>query len=239
MAGGVLLLVVGAVATFVPTAPGSSPAMLIPGGVLLLVIGLFANLLASLEFGGMKAGFKADAAAATLDAADRAEEVGRDDAAVALREQARRFLSEVEPISAQYEEIRRTKEKSWARTLEMEQKLTSQARRCAAYYATPESIEELYFTGREGHRVSAIFIMELKPDLASQRAVIDALHDPITPFEQFHAMKVIEHMIEFKGFTASDLIELRREVQRVVDESDWPETGSDRRKLAQRILARS
>jgi hypothetical protein len=233
---GIALSATGAVAVFV-TDNSVGSASLVVAGAAALLLAVVVNRVRSFEGGGLKFEL-AEAAVSKLAAAEAAERDGRGPEAELLRDQASLLISAAEPIAGQYEYLRRDRPGGWDRTLELEQ-LVSKATTLVGSYPDVTAVEKLFNTGREGNRISAIAIMEVNPAVVSSRVCAAAIRSPMSNFEQWHALKVAEMMLAFGGASKADLAEVLAAVEDIFNNDGFGADGADRRRLAQRILARS
>jgi hypothetical protein len=233
---GMALATSGAVAVFVTNNSAGSGSLVVAGAAVLL-LALMVNRLQSFEGGGLRVEL-AEAAVSRLAAAEVAEQDGRMPEAELLRSQASLFISAAEPIASEYEQLRRERPGSWDRTLKLEQ-LVSRAPLLEASYPNAAALEELFDTGREGNRITAIAIMEVNPSVASSRVCAEAVRSPMSNFEQFHALKVAELILASGDASTDDKDAVVAAVDDVLLAGKFGEQGADRRKLAERILARA
>ena len=54
----------------------------------------------------------------------------------------------------------------------------------------PEAVRALFWDGDDGQRVSALGLMQGRIDLADVGAVVEAIADPRSAFEQYHGLKL-------------------------------------------------
>jgi hypothetical protein len=230
------LAAAGAMAVFVTNNSAGAGSLVVAGAVL-AALGMFANRIQTVKGGGLELVLAA-VAASTLDAAEEAEQHGQSDVAKALRDQARVLISAVQPFATKYEQMRRDRPSGWDRTIELEHLSAETAKLLAPFYSDRASVEELFDTGTEGNRWGAIILMEHNPKLASPHVVATAVQSPLSRFEVFHALKVIEGMA-FVDPLSDDLAALLDVVERELRAGRLGHADSDRRNLAERILARS
>lgn len=232
---GIALAATGAVAVFV-TNNSAGAGSLVAAGVVIGALGMFANAIESVKGGGLEI-VLARAAASALDAAAKAEQQGHGDVAQALREQASRLISDVAPFASEYERMRRDRPSGWERTLDLEH-LSAKSAKALAPYFDRAAIEELFNTGAEGNRWAAIVLMEHNPAIASYPVVAEVLRNPLSRFELYHALKVIEGMASISAL--SDVLAgLLNLVEQENREGRLGPPDSDVGSLAERLLARA
>jgi hypothetical protein len=232
---GTALTATGAVAVFV-TNNAAGAGSLVAAGVVVGALGMFANKVQSVKGGGLEFVLAA-AAKSTLEAAEVAEEHGRSDVAEALRQQAQFLASAAEPFAAKYEQVRRDSSSGWNRTLELERMSADLGPLLASSVPDRAAVEKLFDTGRDGNRWSAIAVMEHKPEIASPRVVAEAVKNPRSKFEQYHALKVIEAMA-IRDPSSRHLSHLRGVIEHETPKGSLGSENSDRRILAERLLSR-
>jgi len=182
----VIALVGGAVKT--------SGAEVQSGGLLDAISKTFPREAQQEAFASLVAG--ADAAQSTAPEHDKAiaRAVGREaeDRLVSLaggRDEARRQL---EALARRYEELRENLEPGSARTFEME-KVVAAARglaRAADY--THEEVAHLFKSGSQGDRIIALAVVQALGDPAFFDFVLDSVTQFNKPFDQYHALRVLE-----------------------------------------------
>ncbi|HEX5114736.1 MAG TPA: hypothetical protein VFW65_06015 [Pseudonocardiaceae bacterium] len=229
---GIALLAAGAVAVFVTTNSAGSAALVVAGGVL-LVVTLFANRLESVEGGGIK--LVLDRAQAKLHQADEADASGDAEGADRLRREAELLLTAMEPLATRYEQVRANSPGGRART-NAQGDLVDQARKMARLdFVTPEAVVELFRSGQDGNRITALGLMQGNPRLASLDIVTDAVRLPRSSFEQWHALRVGLDLVEGGRSDAHDPIRDAIEVARANGTLGVHTRDQSRVRLAQRI----
>ncbi|MGW7458384.1 hypothetical protein [Streptomyces sp. NPDC054797] len=107
-----------------------------------------------------------------------------------LRAEARTFLDAAGPIAADYGSVRGSMRPGAARTRVLEE-VIARARRLAEAQSF-ESVEVLRWLreGTDEERITALAMMQAKPELRNFEATVAAITHPRTPFEQYHAMRL-------------------------------------------------
>jgi hypothetical protein len=232
---GMVLLTTGAVAVFV-TANSSGSAALVAAGTALLVIAIMGSRLETVEGGGVKFQLRA-AVAAKLEEARQADAAGDPGRAEDLRKEAQLLFSNMQPIAARYEEVRKGLP-SGERTARMSE-LLKQARNMAYLdFVSPEAVHELFQSGSDGNRITALGLMRGKPQLANLEIVEGAVRARRSGFEQWQALRVAQQMIASGASSQTrtaihDAIEFARSQGTLVRGSD-----TSRLKLATEILVK-
>lgn len=103
-------------------------------------------------------------------------------------------------------------------------------------FTDPQSVEHLFNLGTEGNRITAIALMQTDPALASARVASDALENPRSAFEQYHALRLVE-AIAARQPESADAGQLRVIVDRLLRSGRFGAQNSDRCNLAARILS--
>ncbi|MGH3798237.1 MAG: hypothetical protein ACRDSP_25585 [Pseudonocardiaceae bacterium] len=186
------MLAAGAVAVFVTTNSVGASA-LVAAGVVMVVVGLFANQLESVEGGGFK--LQLAAVAAKLQEADQADASGDAEGAERLRREAQLLLVAMEPIATRYEAVRESGPHGRVRTVAMVE-LVEQAKKMAQFdFVSTEAVGELFRSGQDGNRITALGLMRGNPQLASISIVTDAIRRPRSSFEQWQALRVCQDIV--------------------------------------------
>jgi hypothetical protein len=229
---GVALLVAGAVAVFVTTNSAGASA-LVAAGTVMIALALFANQLESIEGGGFK--LQLGAVAAKLREADQADASGDAESAERLRREAQLLLVAMEPIATRYEALRESSPHGRARTRAMGE-LVEQAKKLAEFdFVNSEAVEELFRSGQDGNRITALGLMLANPRLVSVPILTEAIRRPRSSFEQWHALRICLDLVRQGGQPAQhkeirDAISVARANGTISGERD-----QSRSRLAQRI----
>ena len=181
-------LAAGGVIAVFETENGTGSAALVTVGVLIVLFAAVGDRIESVKYGDIQIGFlrkKANEAAARGDI-DEAEVFSR--AADALDQRVNR-------VASSYAAVRRTLPSGPERTAAME-RITREAKRDAhAADLDPRKVLNLLWTGSEGERVWALGVLLERPDLATTRAVLDAVLRPDQMFDQEKAFRLAEAFI--------------------------------------------
>lgn len=184
----------GAFAVFATQNGTGAAALIVFGGVLLL-LALLGNRVESLEFGGATLRLRA-AAAERFALAEESERLGDTATAHQLRAEARTLLDAAGPIAADYSSVRGSMPPGAARTRALED-VIARARRLAQEQSF-ESAEVLRWLreGTEEERITALAMMQAKPELQNFEAALTSISHPRSPFEQYHAMRLALQMVD-------------------------------------------
>ena len=177
------------------TENGTGAAVLLAFGGILLVLAILGSRIEEIEFGGAKLKMRAQAAG-LLAAADEAEREGETEDAARLRAQAQALLDAATPIASAYGDIRGSQGAGKERTRAME-RVVDKARKLAANgeFEAAE-VSRLLRTGTQEQRITAIGMMQGNPALRDVEAVLAAMADPASPFEQYHTLLLISLMVD-------------------------------------------
>ncbi|MEU0414486.1 hypothetical protein ABZ307_42885 [Streptomyces griseorubiginosus] len=180
----------GARAVFVTQNGSGAAALIVFGGVLLLL-----GLLDSLEFAGATLRLRA-AAAQRFALAEESERQGDVVTARALRAEARTLLDAAGPVAAEYAAVRGSMRPGVSRTRALEE-VVARARRLA-HEQSFESVEILRWLqhGTDEERITALAIMQARPELRNFDAALAVIAQPRTPFEHYHAMRLALQMTD-------------------------------------------
>jgi hypothetical protein len=221
----------GAVAVF-STDNGTGAAVLVTFGGVVLVLALRGDRIESFEFGGTRLRIRA-AAAGRLAAADESERRGDAAGAARLRAEAQALLEAAGPIAADYRTTRQSMAPGWDRTMAMERIVTEAGQLAAARSFDPAEVSRWLREGSEEERVTALGMMQASPALREFGPVLAAISGSLSPFEQYHAMRVSELMLDDLSPAQQQELAAAIRAQRGpafrLDGSRW--------RLSQRILA--
>jgi hypothetical protein len=223
----------GAVAVF-KTSNGTGTGVLIAFGGVMLALAVLGDRVESLEFGGSKLQLRAAAAAAQKyalaeESADRGDVAGASE----LRAQARALLEEAGPIASEYGAVRSSMPSGWERTMELERIVEEARRRAGERSFDPDEVRRWLREGDEGRRITALAMMQARPELQDFEAILAAIKDSRSAFEQYHALLVAEEMID--GLDQGQ----RRRLAQVIRDARGIRfrRDADRWALSERILA--
>jgi hypothetical protein len=230
---GISLLVTGAVAVFATTNSVGSSALIVAGTVV-IVLALFANQLESVEGGGFK--IQLHAVASKLEEARLADAAGDTEEAGKLRAEAQLLFAALEPIAAQYEEIRQGSPYGRERTQKMAE-LVRQARQMATLgFVSTEAIEQLFNSGQDGNRIMALGLMRGAPKFADANIAAKVIRQPRSSFEQYQALRVTQELV--RGSVSPDDLKAISEAIAVAEANGSLREKSDssRSNIADQIL---
>ncbi|MEJ3745559.1 hypothetical protein WEI85_19990 [Actinomycetes bacterium KLBMP 9797] len=185
----------GAAAVFV-TQNGTGSAVLLAFGGVLLVLALLGDRIEALEFGGAQLKLRA-AAAERFALAEESEQRGEDAMARQLRAEANSLLEAAAgPVAANYRAIRSSMRAGPDRTMALEA-VMAQARRLAAEHSfEPEHVRRWLRGGSEEERITALGLMQAKPELRDFDAMLEVIAESRSAFEQYHAMRLAMTMLD-------------------------------------------
>lgn len=222
----------GVVAVF-RTQNGTGTGVLLTIGAVMFALAALGDRIETLEFGGGKLRLRA-AAAERFALAEESEREGDNAAAALLRDEGRALLEAAGSVASQYGTVRGSMPAGPQRTRAMEH-LMATARLLASrpsFEAT--EIQRWLREGDDDQRITALAIMQARPDLRDLDGPLDAIEHSRSAFEQYHAMVLIEQMI-------GDLSPAhRRRVAEAVKAARGKhfDRGTDRWRLSGNILER-
>ncbi|GAA4885105.1 hypothetical protein [Serinicoccus chungangensis] len=173
-------------------------------------------------------------AADQLALADVAAREGRDVEAAQLRESAMTLLAAARPVSSNLEMIRRTMPSSWQRTTVLEE-LMHQARGLANAGTSAQEVKRLFDTGTDGDRVSAIGIMQARPEFADLDCLAAAVMRSRSAFEQYQALRAVDEAVSRLPQDSALRADLLTMVADALARDTLLRDSSDRRHLAERL----
>lgn len=220
----------GGVAAVFISENGVGTGVLIAFGGALVVLALLGDRIETLEFGGTTVRLRAAAERYAL--ADELERQGRTADATRLRAEASALLDAATPLAARYDSLRSSMPPGPSRTRAMEE-VVDQARRLASAGSFDvEAVSHWLRGGSEQERITALAMMQAKPELRDFEGAISAITDSRSAFEQFHALLLAAKMIDGLGPADRQRLEdAVREVRGVRFRHD-----SDRWRLSEEIL---
>jgi hypothetical protein len=223
----------GVAAVFLST-NGTGTGVLVAFGGIVLVLALLGDRIESLEFGGTKLKMRA-AAAEKFALAEDSENRGDRVTAAKLRAEAQALLEAAGPIAAEYRTVRGSMPAGPARTMAMEL-VVARARKLADEQTfDPAEVLRWLREGNDEERVTALAMMQAKPELRNFDSVLTAIKRARTPFEQYHALLLADMMLD--DLDAGDKQLLVEVVKGVRDQRFRRDT--DRWLLSERIMRRA
>ena len=155
-------------------------AALVGVGSLLVLFGAIGDQLESLRFGDLEFRLRREAEAA----------VSRGDleTAKALERAADALHQRVKSATRAYKLLRTEMPAGEERSGKMTEVLNEGKRDAAAPDLDEEDVLRLLWTGPEGARVWALGVLQERPELATPRAVLEAIQHPDQMFDQYHAL---------------------------------------------------
>ncbi|SCL35225.1 hypothetical protein GA0070624_5202 [Micromonospora rhizosphaerae] len=223
----------GTTAVFL-TENGTGSAVMLAFGGVLLVLALLGNRIESLEFGGAQLKLRA-AAAEKFALAEESEQLGNDALAQQLRTEAHSLLDAAAgPVAANYRSVRNSMRAGPDRTRAMEAVVT-QARRLATTHSfEPDQVRHWLREGTDEERITALAMMQAEPALRDFDAMLSAIADSRSAFEQYHALRLAVEMID--GLEEVQRIRLAQTVRDA--RGIRFRQGTDRWQLSEKILHR-
>lgn len=220
----------GVAAVFL-SANGTGTGVLVAFGGIVLVLALLGDRIESLEFGGTKLKMRALAAekfALAEDSEDRGDSV----TAAKLRAEAQALLEAAGPIAAEYRTVRGSMRPGPERTMAME-RVVARARKLAGEQNfDPDVVIRWLREGDDEERVTALAMMQARPELRDFEAVLIAIKHSRTPFEQYHALLLADVMLD--ELRADDKRRLAEIVESIRSRRFRADT--DRWRLSEQIL---
>jgi hypothetical protein len=169
----------GIAAVFI-TKNSAGAATLVGVGALLVLVGLLGDQLESLRYGDLELVLRRKA--------DEAKGRGDLEAARAFEQAADTLRQRVTRSARSYKSVRSGMEAGPERTAKMNAIVADAKRDAHAYDTDEEEVLKLLWTGSEGARVWALGVLQERPELATPRAVLDAIQRPDEMFDQYQAL---------------------------------------------------
>jgi hypothetical protein len=223
---GVGLVAAGAVAVFITHNDAGTAALLAVGTVFvaLAVVGDRIQTIKYRELEIKLAEQHAEHAERRADIAFRAaaelESAGNPEEAARLRTEALEELRELRSIGRSYLSTRATMPSGWERTRRMEEDFRRARQEASRQHPTPDQVARL-LRGDDGERITGLAAMAELAELRDFDRVHQVIEECHSPFEQFHALGVVESMLP--QLTAEQRERLRRTLA-----TQRPRFGDDR-----------
>lgn len=202
------------------------------GGVLLFL--LLTDLdIRSMEWGGAK--LTLSRKASELNAmADEAASRGDLAQAKHLRERAQDLLEAMRPTATQYHQIRGSMPSGPDRTRLLEQVAADARQQAATRSFVKEDVRQWLLGRNEGERITALAIMQARPELRDFDVMLATIKRSRSSFELYHALYLASMMLN--GLTQAQGRLLLEAIERARD-AGWIGKGTDRWSLSEIIRA--
>jgi hypothetical protein len=191
VSGGLVVLGLGLAATGVAavftTESGTGAAALLTIGTILVLFAALGDRLESLRYGDLELVLRRKA--------DEAAHRGDVEAAKTLERAADTVGQRAARVARSYETVRGSMPAGPERTAVMDRIIAEAKRDAHAADLDQEEVLSLLWTGSEGARVWALGVLQERPELATTRAVLEAIQRPDQMFDQFHALVLAERLV--------------------------------------------
>lgn len=185
---GLGLTAAGAAAVFTTDNAGAAALLVI--GAILMLFGAFGDRLESLRYGDLELVLRRKA--------DEAAGRGDSEAAEILQRAADTVGRRIAKVARSYRTVRGAMPAGSQRTARMEGLITEARRDAHAPDLDAEEVLRLVWTGSEGARVWALGVLQERPELATTRAVLEAVQRPDQMFDQYQALVLAERFVALK-----------------------------------------
>ncbi|ROR66913.1 hypothetical protein [Agrococcus jenensis] len=229
---GTIALASGATAVFVSSNDAGSAALVVVGAAL-LAFGVLLERIVSLRAGPVELQLELVRTQAEIAAA---VERGDSDRAARLSERATALVASLSPLAAEYERVRSLRPGSREHPQALDERAVEAARRrAAADDVAPETIELLFDTPGAGNRLTALALIQGRPEAASlpvlERAILHAASD----VEQLQALRSAEAAVGSAALDPARRAQLIATVDEAVRIGRIRGDDSDRMRIAKRI----
>ena len=180
------LIGAGIAATFTAAGDTGSAALLIVGALALLYA-VLGDRFESLRYGQLELVLRRKA--------DEAAGRGDLEAAETLQRAADTVGQRVARTARSYRDVRGTMPAGADRTAMMEQVISAARRDAVDPDLDADEVLSRLWTGSEGTRVWALGTLQARPDLATTRAVLEAVQRPDQMFDQYQALRLAEAFV--------------------------------------------
>ena len=224
---GLALAGTGVAAVFT-TDSDAGAAALLGVGVLLVLFGAVGDRLESLRYGDLELVLRRKA--------DEAEERGDVQAARVLRQAADTIGERVARAAKSYKAVREMPP-GRERTTKLDQIVGEGKRAAYDREIDEEEVLSVLWTGSAGARAWALGVLQARPELATTRAVLEALERPEHMHDQYHALLLAKR---FVALDTTDRWDRMRIADAVRDRRDSGALGTDANSLdeAETVLKR-
>jgi hypothetical protein len=180
---GLGLVAAGVTAVFATESDTGAAALLTVGALILLFVAL-GDRLESLRYGDLELGLRRKAD----------EEASRGDLETAkVLERAADIVGQRRlRVARSYKTVRGSMPPGPDRTAKMESIIAEARNDAHALDIDDDEVLSLLWTGSEGARVWALGVLQARPELATTRAVLEAVERPDQMFDQYHALVLAE-----------------------------------------------
>ena len=175
------------VAAVFKTGNGAGAAALLGLGSLFVLLAAIGDQLQSLRYGDLEL--------VLLRKADEAAVRGDVEAARTFRQAADTVGQRVERTARSYKAVRGGMPSGPARTGMMEQILQEARHDAHIGDVNDDEVLSLLWTGSVGARVWALAVLQERPELATTRAVLEAVQRPDEMFDQYHALVLADRFV--------------------------------------------
>ena len=231
LALGIASMCLGVLAIFVSSSDAGAAALVTVGAAAAL-IGSLGDRLASLKVGDLEIVLRRKA--------DEARRTGDMEAAEVFRAAADTVSRRAATTARDYKSRRSSMPAGLERTIEMDKIIAAAMVDAHAQDLDEENVLVRLWTGSEGLRVWALAVLLERPDLATVRAVLEALERPDHMFDQYYALLLAEEFIALPsnhGWARDRVIQA---VESKLARQDYEGLGTDNHSIevAERIVAR-
>ncbi|MFK4085196.1 hypothetical protein ACI2LF_13875 [Kribbella sp. NPDC020789] len=150
-----------------------------------------------------------------------------------VRQKLTDLRAEMDSISRGYERARATEEAGLSRTVTLERKIAEARDQAMRGRHTAAAVSELFRSGQEGERIAALGMMQGNHKLVDADAIVAAISDSRSAFEQFHALRLAVIAWGELRPPQQDLVMSAVTMQMQPD--GYIQPGTDRRRLAQQL----
>jgi hypothetical protein len=223
---GLGLVAAGVAAVFTTESDAGAAALLTVGVVIVLLVAL-GDRLESLRYAGLELVLRRKA--------DEAASRGDRESANVLRRAADTVGQRIARVARSYKTVRSDMPSGPERTAKMNAIIAEARSEAHAPDIDQEEVLSLLWTGSEGARVWALGVLQARPDLATTRAILEAVQRPDEMFDQHQALMLAERFVSLPTTRTWARERVAKAVQAHLDAG---ELGTDTASLeaAERVL---
>ena len=141
--------------------------------------------------------------------------------------------TEMDSISREYERARETEEPGFSRTVTLQQKVDEARDQARRGRHTAAEVSKLFRSGQAGDRITALGMMQGNHKLVDAGAIVAAISDSHSAFEQFQALQLAR--IAWGELQPSEQDLVMSAVKMQMQPGGHIQQGTDRRRLAHQL----
>jgi len=154
-----------------------------------------------------------------------------------VRQNLTDLRAEMDFVSRGYERARETQEAGVSRTVALEKKVAEARDHSSRGRYTAAQVSELFRSGQDGERIAALGMMHGDHKLVDANAIVDAISNSRSAFEQFQALQLARNT--WAELEPSHQGRIMSAVEKQMQSDGYIQPGTDRHKIARQLRSRS